>query len=316
MEITDFDVSGSDPEPALPPAVHEAPITEPSAPVIEEKAQETGEEPLVHDDEPQGRDEQGKFAPKKSVQARIDRVTFEREEARREAARERAERERLSAELAALRAPKAPEAPKVAAPAADEPTLNNFETYDDWVKAWSRWDNKRQVAEALAAERATQHAEQTRRTQHEQMQRFQTQLASARQQYADWDAVIANSDAAFHAAGVQLPEVMKAAILNSPNATEIMRDLATHPEDAIQLARENASTHVSAAPLMRSVLERRLASSAAHSGPAAPPVRSIAPAPIKPVGSAPVVTDAIPSDDADFDTHRAYWDRKDKERRR
>lgn len=311
MEITDFETSGSTPEPEPPPAVIADPP--PAAPVAEPAPEPEAQslEPEAEEAEQQTKDDKGRFQPKKSTQARIDRLTFEREEARREAAR-------LAAELASYRTPKAPEAPKQSAPAADEPALASFETYEDWIKAWTRWDNKRQVEEVLTARERDQQARRAADEQRTNLERFTAQVAKARQTDPNWDAMIADADAKIQAGlgGQAIPHVMQAAILQSEKATEILRDLATHPEDAIQLARSAASVDVSAAPLMRSMLESRLARSAAHSGPATPPVRTLAPAPIKPVGSAPVIADAIPGDDADLDTHIAFWNRKDRERRK
>lgn len=321
QEITDFEVSGSDPEPTPPPVVEAPPVTDDAAvappPTTDISADAAVTPDDAEGDEPQERDEHGKFKPKKnSPQARIDRITFEREEAKREAAALRAERDRVAAELAQLRTPKAPE-PQAAAPAADEPKLEDFDTYEKWVKASIQYEAKRLAREEFERRDADAQKAKAREQFTQRQQAFQTQLTAARQKYSDWDAVASAAEQQLAAAGVnQLPPVMIEAILSSSQGAELMRDLALHPSDAIQLARENVGVPVSAAPLMRSLLERRLATPAAHSGPAAPPVRTVAPRPIKPVGAGPVITDAIPADDADLDTHMAYWNKRDRDTRR
>jgi hypothetical protein len=54
-----------------------------------------------------------------------------------------------------------------------------------------------------------------------------------------------------------LPPALGKAILISERSTDIIRDLAAHPADAIQLAREVSDLPVGAAPMVRRLLESR-----------------------------------------------------------
>lgn len=326
IEINDFDVTGGEPEPAPPVAdVHETPVSEPAAPDISEKASETAEEAAVHEPEPDAsdRDEKGRFKPKSDKPrdnpiARMKQATDQAALAKKERDEAIAEAARYRAELEAARRPQPRQEPQ-AQPTGElkpPPPFKEFlatffaskpdATYEDGVEAWM------EAKETFKDRKAEADREQA--TQREHLTKFRDQIASAKQKYPDWDAVAAQGDAAIRAAGVdQLPPVMIQAILSSDKGAEIMRDLATHPEAAIQLAKDSATVPASAARVMRSLLEGRLAT-AASTGSVAPPVRPVAPAPIRPVGSAPVVSDVAPNDDADLDTHIAYYNRATRRR--
>lgn len=244
------------------------------------------------------RNDDGTFKPKKgSIQDRINRATYEREEARREAERERQRAAALEAEIARLREPARPDAPRQAvepAPATDgppKPTLDQFDTYEAWIEAVADWRAEQKV-QALRAEAQARDA--------------QAREFAARQSYHEREAAFAAqtpdyAEAMTRAKDVPISASMQAAILSSPHGPAVAYFLATHPEDAVQLAQETASLPASAAPVVRRLLEGKIPAVGAQSGPSPQGVRPSVPPPIKPVGSAPVVAEppieTLPVDD-------------------
>jgi len=110
---------------------------------------------------------------RKDPQQRIDRIVWEREQARREA-------EAARQELAALRAqlqPQAPaETPQAQMPPAPinatdpEPTEEQFETYRDYVRAQAQWAARQQLSQFV------QFAQQ--QAEHQQVEQHRTTAAS------------------------------------------------------------------------------------------------------------------------------------------
>ena len=225
------------------------------------------------------RDERGRYK-KGSLQDRINRVTFEREDARRETARLREELEQLRQQTAAPRA-EAPALEPVTAPSADgKPRLEDFPDYETWVEAVADWKVERRLNERfVAAQQAAAH------------QTFAQRAASFAASTPDYGDVIAR------AASLPLSAAMQEALLASEHGPALAYFLATHPEDAVSLANETARLGAEAAPMVRRLLETTMnASRAAVSGPAAGGHRPTVPPPIKPVGATPVVSDSSPDD--------------------
>jgi hypothetical protein len=255
----------------------------------------------------QPRDDAGKFAPKPK-KGSLDRLIWERGEAERKtkAAEERAAK--LEAELALARQPKIePRTEPV-----PEPEKFTFASYDDWLTKHDGGSYEDYIEErAVARLKHDQHAETRERSQREDAETYQKAAAShrmreiaARQTLPDYDAVLSAGTAAMAAAGMaQLPEVFSRAIVTSERSAEIVYDLASHPEVALQLAQEAASLPVTAAPMMRRLLEHRL--TAASPGPAVrPKVKTTAQPLIKPVSGQPVTTDADePGDDEPIEAY-------------
>ena len=103
------------------------------------------------------------------------------------------------------------------------------------------------------------------------------------------------------AGDLPLSPAMEHVLVTSDRGPELAYFLATHPEEALRLSQETVSLPATAAPLVRQLLESKLqASSTASSGPVVRGSHPSVPAPIKPVGAAPVVTDT-PLDDLDVD---------------
>lgn len=257
----------ADASPATDPETHETPVAE----------RERGAD--------------GKYTKKDSVQARIDKAV---------AAQRAAERERdaFRAQLDAARQPAPPVTQEPAAPNverqssnADGPQLAEFTSYEDWVDARAEWkaEQKWQRAQAESAQQiARQQREQAVLTHTERIQAF----AAKTPDYFDKIQ---------EAARLPVSAAMEAAIIASDHGPAIAYFLATHPEEGAQLAYDTQSVPATAAAVVRQLLESKInASQAANTGPAAGGHRPNVPAPIKPVGSAPVVADP-PLDTLDVD---------------
>jgi hypothetical protein len=248
--------------------------------------------------------------PRHNPIARMQQALAQKAEAERRAAALEVEliRARQAAGIAGVPAPVTPPASGAPPPAAPtgEPQFEQFaqeaDPYTAYLQAWTRWDHARQLEERFAR----YDAERTARAQ---QATFETRLQEGRAQYPDWDEALTQADTL----GLQVSEVMRAAITTSPRAADLVHYLATHPEECLQLAEESVETPVAAATVMRRLLESQVSPRAVATngaGSAARPVVSQAKPPVKPVGSSPVVSDAPPGDEASAAEHARYWNRK------
>jgi hypothetical protein len=275
----------------LEPVTAPAPVTDADPGDEASPAEAAPDEPETPAEE---RNADGTFkakSPKKdSPEKRIAKVVYEREQARQEAVREREQREALAAELEALRKGQSPAAASVV-PAGEKPTLKVFtesgryETYEDAVEAYQEarddWKEAqwRQKAEA-------QQAEETSQARQKAWMERQTAFTATTPDYQE--VVGANS--------LWISDAMIGAILESEHGPAVLYFLATHPEEATQLAAESKDHPPSTVPVMRRLLESKVASPApaAPTGPAKAASRSPVPAPISPVGAGPVVSETPP----------------------
>ena len=197
----------------------------------------------------------------------------------------------LKAELAAMKAPKKDEP---AGSEDDEPTEEQFEQYRDYVKAQARWEARQELQAAL-------EARDRRDTERRSQQDFVTavsahakRVVAAQATHDDYDAIVAQGNAQLAQAGVRLPPAMMKAIVESDHSADLLYDLASHPEVCIQHAREAEGLPLTAAVVVRRVLESRL--TPAVSGPDAKPspITKAAP-PIKPVGGSATAAQSVES---------------------
>jgi len=207
-------------------------------------------------------------------QARIDALT-----------RERAERDTriaaLETRLGQLEKPTATEPAKPAATDA-EPTPDQFETYEQYVKAQARWEARQEIRAELDAERERRQSESMQRAQREALGVFHQRVAKARETYADYDAVV-GQDLALSAA-------MTEVIVLSDHGADLAYYLGQHPDEC---------RRIFALPPVRQAselgrLEARLAGADPGSPAPTQPVTKAA-APIKPVGSAPTASTSLES---------------------
>lgn len=307
--VDDFIVTTNSPDPA--PEVPAAPRDErgrfasskADAPEPEPEADPADEAP--EDEQPEAA--KADPAPQKPPKRSLNRMIWEREEAQRkaQAAEERAAR--LEAELQEARKPR-PDPPResptraASTPQGEKFTYRSFDawasenpdgTYEEYIeeRAVARIEHKREQERRAESEREEITRLRTWGAAH------QAREIEARRLYPDYDQRLSEGQQALSAAGfVNLPPALGRAILESERSAQIAYDLGTHPEVALQLARESAGLPESAAPWVRRVLEGRL--SAASSGSAEQPhVTSKAKPVIKPVTGTPAATD--PDDDGD-----------------
>jgi hypothetical protein len=309
------ELTRGDAAPEAAPDKSEAAPAEPPPPVRDEKGR------FVKSDRPQL--EVSKLPP--DVEAKVEALVDEQKPASprhdpimrmKQAVERQAAAERraaaLEAELARLRPPVTSPVtpPEYAQPPATngtgEPQFESFaqeaDPYTAYLQAWARWDHARQIDERFAR----YQAEQAAKAQHET---FTARVKEGAQKYPDWQEALTQADTL----GLQVSAVMTQAITQSARAADVVHFLATHPEECIQLAEESIQTPVDAAPVMRRLLESRLAPAAAASngaGTASRALTSTAKPPVTPVGSSPVVSDAPPGDDASAAEHARYWNRK------
>lgn len=231
------------------------------------------------------------------VQDRIDKAV----KAQREAERRAEEAERR------LQEREPPKAAKAEATADDaEPALEQFETFEAWARAHSRWTAKQVAEETLRAERATVERSSADRARHEAMNR---RYADGLKAHADFDDVLND----FAESGGRFNAYVADVILEEDNGHDIAYALAKDPAalDAIQQAPSLAKASV----LMGKFIARL---EAASSGSAPkPPALTKANPPIKPVGSSSVTSDdGGVSDDLDVDEHIRRMNARDAKARR
>lgn len=264
---------------------------------------------------------------KKKPQERIDKLVYEREEAKREAARVREEsqrqiqalREEMRRELETVRRPAEP--PRADAKPADpdpEPTLDQFadqqDPYASWMRATAKWDARREFRE-----QAKLHAEaaQVQRRQYEQHQK-QTQ---ERQRIGSWaqrmeTAFTANPEMRSQIEDMPvLPRPMMDVIIDSEIPSQILQHLINHPEEQAQIMNLPPLHQYRAVSRIEYQLEQaaQLTGSAAALKP-----KTTAHPPVSPVSGshAAPVSSGEPGPNASYEEHRAYWNTREAEERK
>lgn len=128
--------------------------------VVEESAEEGEPKAPVVAVEP-------KPKPRNDPQARVEAATAKEATAKRERDEAKAEAAKLTARIAELEARSKPEPIKAPVVTADpEPTVDQFDSYEKFVKAQARWEARQEFREQVAAKE-----KQDRQQQHQQGQR-------------------------------------------------------------------------------------------------------------------------------------------------
>ncbi len=220
-----------------------------------------------------------------------------------QASKVNAELAQLRAEVASMRAQKAVAAP---APAADgEPSEDEigtkYATWGEFAKAVAKWQLKQERAE-LAKEFDEKYSARDR--QKEQVSSVQTIQKAGAAKYQDFQQVI-------DAAERWSPLVERIVFSDVSRAHDLAYALAKDPGEARRLSA--IADPVLAGVEMGQFLARMQAAST--TGPAQSETSHAKP-PIKPVGASSVASDDPPPDEADYDAHAAYWNRKEGRARR
>ena len=303
----DFVVAGNqkEPEPVVEAAAAAVvPAAEPVVPASEPAEAEPAAEPI-----PASEAAKPLQAPKKkTVQQRIDELTFQKHEAERRAAA-------LEQELQRRHEPAAQ--PQAAAPGQatrPKPALEAFageaDPYAAWQEAVVDWklEQREAARQAATAAEVKQQAEaQAKLAEEQAKQQYIIRVQSFADQHEDYDAVVTP-----YLSSAFVPPAMGQAILQSERGPEILYWLAQHSTESTELAMLAAPQGRDSAGLIQRLLESRLDPARAGSGSSVP--STSAKPPIRPVGSSPVVaTDGPPDDTADLDAHAAYYNRLDRE---
>lgn len=206
-------------------------------------------------------------------------------------AKERRRREDLQRRLTvteelALRGRQTPEPEKATAatPAKDaRPTRDQFDAYEDYLRADARWEAKQEVAESMRTEREASERTKAQEARVQVEKTFREHAAKAASRIPDFEDVIASSQA-------MITEHMSDAMMS---AGEIGPDILFHLAGNAEESRRIAALSPSRQAAEIGKLEAKLAATAPE---AKKP--SAAPAPIKPLtGKTPAVDDEPPASD-------------------
>lgn len=193
----------------------------------------------------------------KGVQKRIDRAIRRQYEAEAEA-------RYLREQIARQEQPKP--APKPATEA--EPKLEDFQDYETYLKAAAKHEARQELQQQM--QQHTQRVEQERAqaAQRQTVDSWQQKVSNATAELPDFADVVGSSN-------VPMPDHVKAVVMQSEQGPKLAYYLASHPDEAEQIATQNPLVAIRS--LMR--IEDKLAAA-----PAAKKATD-APAPINPVGA-------------------------------
>ena len=249
-------------------------------------------------------------SPSKDSAARMLQATAKAAEERRlrEAAEKRAAdlEARLREREAAPPPAPAPQTPPPAAPAPVQGA--KFPAYDVWLEthpdgSWDDWQDEKidwRAEQKLTAAEQQREAARARDAEQKILDAHAARMATVTTKYPDFQAVRDQADAALAAAGIHnFPDALVRAVVLSDRSDDLIYFLGTHPEEAIQLARDAAAVPVSVAPMLQRLLESRLAARPAPATGSGAPARSQAKPPVNPVGGAATIAPAA-VEDLDF----------------
>jgi hypothetical protein len=247
----------------------------------------------------------------KTAKARIDKVVWEREEARKEATH-------LREQLASLQAQPAPDhtttpqAPAVPSTDANDPNAEpmegSYEEYGAFVAAKARWAARQEVSEAFhTAQQQQLHAAQQQRDQ-SRANAFAEKMANGSNSDPEFLATIQpeilNLRPAMSLAKGEEPTGATAiadVLLESETPQKLMSYLSSNEEDF----RRISALHPMLA--MREIGRIEVGLDAVPNGPASAPVSSQAQPPIRPVGSSSASSPAANRDPSEINSV-AEWD--------
>ena len=263
---------------------------------------------------------EAKPKPRHDPQARVEAATSKEAAAKRERDEAKAEAATLTARIAELEARTDPArqmpAPRTAADT--EPTVDQFETYEKFVKAQARWEARQEI----------QQVEQTRQEQ-AALQARAYQIRDVDRQFSErYTAVLARDPEFASKVDPRLLHTPRAGVLANPNDVTfgnflIEQVFQSEQPDVLLLHLSDPATIQRLATLPPDVVIRELAKVVYSSGAASPaasvsraPALSQAKAPIRPVGSSPLVSNDEPTDEASDEEWRRHWEASELRKRR
>lgn len=211
-ETTDTDQSAGNPT--------ETDVTAASSPATAQATPELASETSTGDDtadESQAEREK----PKGGFQRRISELTRAQRELREQLAQERAAREALE---------RGKQTPAETEP---EPQRDQFESWDEYESARTRWVARQTYREESARERQATEAREAARQQQELHATWSDRLEAARDKFEDIDEYI---DPVGERLTAQAPAVVQA-LMASELGPELVRHLGQNPKDLDRIAR-------------------------------------------------------------------------------
>ena len=160
----------------------------------------------------------------KGVQKRIDRAIRRQYEAEAEAKYLREQIARAQAQPVQQQAQ--------ATITEDAPRLENFQTYEDFLRAQARFEAKQEINQTLAAQAQREAMERAQAAQRQTAESWQQKVTKATAELPDFADVVGSSSA-------PMPEHVKQMVLNSDQGPKLAYYLATHPDEAEQIATQH-----------------------------------------------------------------------------
>lgn len=216
--------------------------------------EETQAPEAVGTTEPETKPEPKEDPIPKGVQRRIDRAVRQKYEAE---ARAKMLEERINAIEARQQ-----QAPQQREPGA--PKLEDFDNFDDYIEAKAAYVADKKINETLTQREQRQQAERAQTARQQTVEGWQKRVASATKELPDFEEVVASSD-------VPMTPVMAEAIMSSDAGPKLAYYLATHEDEAEEIARMSPLAVVRA--LTR--IEDKLANQPAQASKAPPPVSPV-----------------------------------------
>lgn len=239
------------------------PITDIKPETHEEEPAQTEEKPATENLLPKG------------IQKRIDRAVRQRYEAEARA-------KMLEERLAALETRSAP--PQRTQVDDSEPTLDKFDTLDQYVAAKAAYIAKKQIESTLSERETRQMAAYAEAERQKTAESWNQRLEKATAEMPDFEDVIANSS-------IPMTEPMQQAIMTSDVGPRLAYYLATHPDEAMQIVQRSPIEAIRLLGKIEAKLE-------------ATPVQTVvtsAPAPVKPLsGKSSVKKNPADMTDAEY----------------
>jgi hypothetical protein len=243
--------------------------------------------------------------PSHDYYKRMQQATAQLAEERRK--REAAEKRATELEARVREREAAPVAPPPQTPAPTTPAPvqgAKFPSYDVWLEShpdgsWDDWQDEKIDWRAEQKLTATEHQRRDAKI----LEAHLARMANVATKYPDFQQVREKADATLAAAGINnFPDVLVRAVIQSDRSDDLIYFLGTHPEEAVQLARDAAAAPLSVAPLLQRMLETQLSTNGARSAlptGSGPPARSLAKPPVNPVGGTATVQ-SPPLDELEF----------------
>ena len=160
----------------------------------------------------------------KGVQKRIDRAVRQKYEAEAEAKFLREQNQRLQAEMQ--------QKPVKAEQQLLEPKLDDYQDYDTYLNAKAEFIAERKVQETFAQMQHRAAMEQAQAAQRQTVESWNKRVSSATADLPDFADVVGSSD-------VPMPDHVRAVVMQSEQGPKLAYYLATHPDEAEQIATQH-----------------------------------------------------------------------------